>query len=410
MRPACLAPHRRKPEVDVKRIRVLLIVSGLSVEGSTGGSGRFVIELAQALDQAAFEPMVAVIWDYHVGFEQKWRDRLFAAGVRNVIAADWDEGAPYRSCVRSLRALQGRSDFAADILHSHGEFTDLAAIYLRRPLRARRIIRTVHSALEWSKRPYYGRLFANLCYPLAFDREVAVSQRATDNLNQRWFARLRGRPAQCIYNALNFRRFDDVRADRAAVRAVLGLPPNAPVIGTVGRLVAVKGYRYLLAAMPAVLAQQPEAHLVIIGDGVEAPALRAQAQTLGIADYVHFTGARPDVEALLGAFDLFVSTSLVEGLPTVVLESMAARVPVIASAIPGNLELVSDGETGIVTPPADPPALASAIGAALAEPERMRWLAAAAYRQARTKFSIEAIADRYAALYRELLDFQSSDG
>jgi glycosyltransferase involved in cell wall biosynthesis len=389
---------------DMKRIRVLQIVSGLSVEGSTGGSGRFVIELARALDQAEFEPMVAAIWDYHVGFEQKWAEQLAAAGVRNVIAADWDEAAPYRSCVRSLQALQGQRDFAADILHSHGEFTDLAAIYLRRPLRARRIIRTVHSALEWSKRPYYGRLFANLCYPLAFDREVAVSQRATDNLNLRRLARLRGRQAQCIYNALNFRRFDAVRADRAAARVALGLPPHAPVIGTVGRLVAVKGYRYLLAALPAVLAQQPEAHLVIVGDGVEGPALQAQAQTLGIAARVHFTGARADVEMLLGTFDLFASTSLVEGLPTVVLESMAARVPVVVSAVPGNLELISDGETGIVTPVADPPALATAIVAALAEPERMRRLAATAYRQARANFSIEAIADRYAVLYRELLD------
>jgi glycosyltransferase involved in cell wall biosynthesis len=390
----------------MKRMRVLQIVSGLSIEGPSGGSGRFVIELAHALDQARFEPLVAAIWDYHTGFEQKWRERLFAAGVRNVIAAGWDEAAPYRSCVRSLQALQGRSDFAADILHSHGEFTDLAAIYLRRPLRARRIIRTVHSALEWSKRPFYGRLFANLCYPLAFDREVAVSQRATDNLNRRLLARLRRRQAQCIHNALNFRRFDDLRAqaDRAAQRAALGLPAGAPVIGTVGRLVAVKGYRYLLAAMPLVLTRQPEIHLVIVGDGVEGPALQAQAQTLGIADRVHFTGARADVEALLAIMDLFVSTSLVEGLPTVVLESMAARVPVIVSEIPGNLELVTNGETGTVTPTADPPTLAMAITAALAEPDRIRGLAAAAYHQIRARFSIEAVADQYAALYCELLN------
>jgi glycosyltransferase involved in cell wall biosynthesis len=389
----------------MKRIRVLLIVSGLSVEGPLGGAGRFVIELARTLDQTAFEPMVAAIWDYHTGFEQKWAEHLTAAGVRNVIAAGWDEAAPYLSCVRSLQALQTRRDLAADILHSHGEFTDLAAIYLRQPLRARRIIRTVHNVLEWPKRPFYGRFFANLCYPLSFDREVAVSQRATDNLNCRPLARLRGRQAQCMFNALNFRRFDDVLVDRTAVRAALGIPPAAPVIGTVGRLVTNKGYHYLLAALPAVLTQQPEAHLVIVGDGVEGPALQAQAHALGIAEWVHFTGARGDVETLLGVFDLFASTSLVEGLPTVVLESMAARVPVVVSAIPGNLELVCDGETGIVTPPADPPALATALVAALAEPERMRGLAAAAYRLVRAKFSIEAIADQYAALYRELLAF-----
>lgn len=387
-----------------KRIRVLQLVSGLAVEGSSGGAGRFVIELARALDRTAFEPMVAAIWDYRTGYEPKWRDYLSDAGVRNVIAADWDETAPYRSCVRSLRALRGRDDFAADILHSHGEFTDLAAIYLRRPLRARRIVRTVHSALEWSKRRHYGRFFANFCYPLAFDREIAVSQRATANLNGRLLARWRGRRARCIHNALNFQRFDDAPLGRAAARGLLGLPPDAPVIGAVGRLVTVKGYRYLLDAMPAVLARQPDAHLVIIGDGVEGPMLQTLARSLGVAERVHFTGSRPDVETLLRAFDVFVSTSLVEGLPTVVLESMAARVPVIASAIPGNLELVTDGETGVVTPPAEPPALADAIGAALADPQRMRRLADAAYATARANFSIEAIAAQYAALYHELLD------
>jgi glycosyltransferase involved in cell wall biosynthesis len=257
--------------------------------------------------------------------------------------------------------------------------------------------------LEWSKRPLYGRVFTNVLYPLAFDQEVAVSQRATANLNRRPLARLRGRQARCIYNALNFRRFDDVQLDAAAQRAALGLPPAAPVIGTVGRLVAIKGYQYLLAAMPLVLAQQPDAHLLIVGDGVEGPALQAQARALGIPERVHFAGARSDVEKILKTLDLFVSTSLVEGLPTVVLESMAARVPVVVSDIPGNLELVTDGETGIVTPGADPPALANAILAALAAPGHMRRLAAAAYHKARVSFSIEAVAGQYASLYHELL-------
>lgn len=388
----------------MKRARVLQIVSGLAIEGASGGAGRFVIELARALDQALFEPMVAAIWDYHTGFEQKWREYLAAAGVRSVIVADWDEKAPYMSCVRGLRAFREHTDLTADIVHSHGEFTDLTAVLLRRPLQARQIVRTVHSAAEWPKRRHYGRLFGNLVYPFAFDREVAVSQTATDNLNQRPLARLLRRQARYIPNALNFQRFDDRRVDRTALRAELGLPANAPVVGAVGRLVALKGYTYLLEAWPLVLQGHPEAHLVIVGDGPERAALQTQAQTAGIAARVHFVGARADVEALLALMDLFVSTSLIEGLPTAVLESMAAGVPVIVSRIPGNLELVVDGQTGIVTPPAAPRALAEAITAALAEPDRLQRLAAAAYRMARAAFSIEAVAGRYAALYREMLD------
>jgi glycosyltransferase involved in cell wall biosynthesis len=387
----------------MKRLRVLQIVSGLSVEGPLGGAGRFVIELARALDRAAVEPMIAAIWDYHTGFEQKWSEQLTAEGVPNIIAADWDEVAPYRSCVRSLRALQERGDFSADILHSHGEFTDLAAIYLRRPLRAKRIMRTVHSAVEWSKRRLYGRFFSNVLYPLAFDREVAVSQRATHNLNARLLAQVRRQRVSYVPNAINFRRFDNLQMDRARKRLELGLPADVPVIGAVGRLAAVKGFRDLISAVPAVLAQHPDVYFLIVGDGVEGAQLRAQAQALGVAERVFFAGARSDVEEILACIDLFVSSSLIEGLPTVILESMAVRVPVVASRIPGNMELVTDGETGLVAPAANPPELASVINTALARPEHMRLMASTAHRMVRDRFSIEAVAKQYADLYVELL-------
>ncbi len=394
----------------MKRVRVLQIVSGLSVEGPLGGAGRFVIELARALDRAAIEPMIAAIWDYHTGFEQKWSEQLTAEGVPNIIAAAWDEAAPYRSCVRSLRALQARGDFSADILHSHGEFTDLAAIYLRRPLRAKHIMRTVHNALEWPKRPVYGRFFSNVPYPLAFDQEAAVSQQATHNLNARPLAQLRRQQARYIPNAINFRRFDNLQVDRVKKRLELGLPATSPVIGTVGRLAATKGFEYLISAAPAVLAQQPDVSFLIVGDGVEADHLRAQAQALGVAERVHFAGARSDIEEILATIDLFVSTSLVEGLPTVILESMAAQVPVVASRVPGNEELVTDGETGLLVPAANPSELASAITAALARPEYMRHLAGEAYRMVRERFSIEAVAHQYADLYVELLHSHEHPG
>jgi len=388
----------------MKRARVLQVVSGISVEGPLGGSGRFVIELARALDRAEIAPMVAAIWDYHTGFEQKWSNYLTEAGVPNIIAVGWDAAAPYRSCVRSLQALQVRSDFAADILHSHGEFTDLAAIYLRRPLRAKRIVRTVHSTFEWSKRRHYGRFFSNTLYPLAFDQEVAVSQRATCNLNERLVARLGRRQARCIPNAINFQRFEKRHVDRVQKRLELGVSADALMIGTVGRLVAVKGFRYLISAVPAVLAEHPDAHFLIVGEGVEGDQLRAQAHAEGVAENVHFTGSRGDVEEILLSMDLFVSSSLIEGLPTVILEAMAARVPVVASRIPGNVELVIDGETGLLVPASAPAELASVINTALANPESMRQMAIAAQRMVQERFSIEAVADQYATLYLGLLE------
>ena len=205
-----------------------------------------------------------------------------------------------------------------------------------------------------------------------------------------------------MYNALNFQRFDDATVDVAAVRRALNLPDSAAVIGSVGRLTEQKGYHVLLNAIPAVLRQQPHARFVIVGMGEAAAALQSQAQQLGVADAVHFTGARSDVEQLLAALDIFVSSSLWEGLPTVLLEAMAAGVPVVATRVSGNVELVQPGQTGLLVPPSDPDALAEGLCWALGQREAMQSMAANARKQVRQHFSIEAIARQHEALYERL--------
>jgi glycosyltransferase involved in cell wall biosynthesis len=140
----------------------------------------------------------------------------------------------------------------------------------------------------------------------------------------------------------------------------------------VGRLAAVKGVAVLIDAFVEVLRSHPEARLTLIGDGAERSALEALAKRRGVAERIEFAGFRSqdEVADALAEADLFVLPSFAEGVPVVLMEAMAARLPVVASRIAGVPELVEDGTSGLLVPPGDAAALATAVGTLLADPER----------------------------------------
>ncbi|MCB0188482.1 MAG: glycosyltransferase, partial [Caldilineaceae bacterium] len=343
----------------MKPIHVLQLLSGLAVEGPLGGVARFGIELSHHLNPDLVRVTLCGLWDYHTGYEARWQQELTAQGIPTVIAAPWNETSPYRSCVTALTGARSQLNGPFDLIHSHGEFADLAAIALRRRYGAQALVRTVHNEREWSKRPLFGAFFTNLLYPFAFRRELGVAQTVVDNLNRRPLARLTNHHAQVAYNALNVQRFAAQPAN--VERSAINIPRDAYVVGSVGRLRPQKGYHIWLAAAAQARAAVPNVHFVLIGEGELRPQLEAQARELGIDDVVTFLGPRHDVEALYPLMDLFVSSSLWEGLPTVILEAMAARRPVVGTAVAGTRELVVDGQTGRLVPPDDPQALAMAI-------------------------------------------------
>jgi glycosyltransferase involved in cell wall biosynthesis len=156
------------------------------------------------------------------------------------------------------------------------------------------------------------------------------------------------------------------------------LPPNGPVVGTVGRLDEQKAQRVLIDAAPLVLERHPNARFVLVGDGPLRARLEEQARALGVGDAIVFAGARDDVPRWLASFDVFALPSLFEGLCYAVIEAQAAGVPVVATAVGGVRETVVDGVTGIVIPISDPQALAHAILQLLDQPDDARRLAAEA--------------------------------
>jgi glycosyltransferase involved in cell wall biosynthesis len=195
----------------------------------------------------------------------------------------------------------------------------------------------------------------------------------------------------------------DAAADAGpAVRRALGL--GAPVVGSVAMFRGSKGHQGLLEAFGRLAARRPGASLLLVGDGIRRAWVEQLAREMGLGGRVVFPGFRPDVPALLAAMDCFVLASTrTEGVPQSLLQAMAARVPVVASAVGGIPEVIEDGVTGLLVPPGDAAALAAAIERVLDEPAGARARAAAARALCERRFSHAAAIERLLAVYEELL-------
>jgi glycosyltransferase involved in cell wall biosynthesis len=193
-------------------------------------------------------------------------------------------------------------------------------------------------------------------------------------------------------------------AGASGLRAELGIPDDAPLVGEVGRLCDVKGQRELIEA----LTQVPDARAVFVGADLEQggayeAALVRTAERLGVRDRVVFAGRRENAASLLAEFDVFALPSWTEGLPLVVLEAMAQRRAVVATPVGGTPEVVVDGETGLLVPPRNPAALAEALRTLLADAELRRRMGDAGYERVRARFSAQAMTGRMLEIYDEVV-------
>lgn len=189
--------------------------------------------------------------------------------------------------------------------------------------------------------------------------------------------------------------------ERAAVRASLGAGPDAHVLTMVGTCKQQKGHVHLLDAVAAIAGRLPTLTVWLVGDGPLRPAIEARITALGLDDRVRLLGTRDDVPALLAASDSFVLPSLWEGMSVALLEAMAARLPVIATAVSGTTEILTDGVDGWVVPPADPDALAAAIAEVVTDPAEATRRAAAARRRVEAAYSTRRTAEQLRSLFHD---------
>jgi len=234
---------------------------------------------------------------------------------------------------------------------------------------------------------------------LACGRTIAVSEAIRDLLSHDYgFARER---TVLIPNPVNTATFASHPPD-ASLRRTLGLD-GCRVLICVGRLINSKGQRYLVEAFATLSTKYSDVRLLLVGDGPERAALERQIREHGVADRVLLLGGRNDVPALLALSDIFVLPTFFEGLPISVVEAMAAAVPVVVTAIPGNIEVLGAERHGTLVPVGDASAMATAIASLLDDPVRARETARRAQAWVRHRFDLPEVVLRTAAVYTEVL-------
>lgn len=181
------------------------------------------------------------------------------------------------------------------------------------------------------------------------------------------------------------------------------LPHGAPLLVNVGALVGHKGQKFLVDAMPLVRRQVPEAHLVILGEGELRPSLEKQIKDLGLEKQVILAGFREDVLSLMRSADLFVMSSVTEGLGSAVLDAMALEMAVVGTYAGGIPEAVRDGETGLLVPPGDAAALAAAIVRLLQDAPLRAAMGAAGLALVTQHFGVDRLVEGTLAAYRRAL-------
>ena len=292
------------------------------------------------------------------------------------------------SIIRLARCLRRQR---VDIINTHsGRDTLLAGMAARLVSARPRIVRTRHLILPITSKATYSRL------P---DHVVCVSEAVREYLIGA------GIPAgmlTTVPTGVDVSRFDPDNTT-STLREELQIPADTPLIGTVAILRMKKGYLDLVAAIPQVLAAIPEAHFVFAGDGPQRDNIERALAHAGLEERVHLLGLRRDIPQVLKSLDMFVLPTHQEALGTSYIEAQAMGVPVIGTRVGGVPATLIENETGLLVPPHDPAALATAIITLARDPARRQAMRAACRQWVLGEYTVEKMAERMHALYARLL-------
>lgn len=362
----------------MRKRRVMQLVLSLS----PGGTERLVIEICKQLSDRV-ESVVVCLDD-----RGEWAAELESAGVP-VMALRRRPGFQPGLARQIARLI---SLHRIDVVHCH-HYSPYVYGLLASVVTRAQLVFTEHGRLA-DDDPSLKRRLVNPFLSMLGGRVCAVSGDLKQHMVAEGFPERR---IQVVYNGIDPAR-RPTAIHRHVAREMLGLPMDSFVVGTVGRLDAVKNLRLMLQAHCRVLERYPAARAVIVGDGPERAALQATAAELGIEHAVMFAGYRSDVRMLMPAFDVYLNTSNYEGVSLTILEAMAAGVPVVATRVGGNPEVVVDQETGVLVPQRAR-AIADAVARLAYEPRRRRILGDAGRWRVMRHFSMARMVNDYATLY-----------
>lgn len=353
-----------------------------------GGLERVVVDLVQVQSERGHHCRVVCLFQ-----RGPLAEELQAQGIE-VVHCGKRSGADLAALARLRRALRPA---IGGVVHTHNAVAHYHAAAALLGLGDVRLINTRHGmGASEQAGDRSERLFRLAGYRTHAVVAVCEAARAA-YAAQASTARLH---MQVVRNGIRMQRFaPGDAATRAGWRERLGFDAGVRLLGSVGRLSPIKDHAALLHAFASVHAREPQTGLVIVGSGSELAPLQALRDELGLAASVRLLGDRSDVPQLLRGLDLFVLPSLSEGYSLALVEACAAGLPIIATDVGGNGEIVMPGRNGYLVPPADPGALAATILESLADPQAMADMGKAGRAWALREGSRERMAQRYEAFY-----------
>lgn len=373
----------------MRKIRVCHIASG----DLWAGAEALIATLLEGLAKKQGIEVFAVVYN-----QGKLADILRSAGIETRVIDEKKNPLP-KLFLKTVRFLEHTR---ADIVHTHRYKENIIGALAARICRIQRVVRTQHGLPE----PFTGLKKTKMKLYLLLDLLVAriLTNKVilvSKNMRSYFLPKFGKSKLLTIHNGIKF-NIAYTNSDSRSIRAELGIPPGDSIIGTVGRLVPVKGYDRLLRVAKYILEQDTSVTFLVVGNGPLRRKLEELAGELNIEAKVIFTGFRDDIPSLLGIMDIFVMSSIYEGIPMSLLESMTLSKPVVSTRVGGIPEVIREGIDGLLVDPADEKALSDACLDLLRNPERARQMGANAKTRSFQEFSQEAMVDAFARQYLSL--------
>lgn len=381
--------------MPTNRTRVLLLIKGLGA----GGAEQLLVNALPHLDRSRFE--------YHVAFILPWKnDNVKHFEAHGIPVHCLQGGTPFDVRVvarlhRLLRTLE------IDVVDAHLAYSGVVGRVAARAARTRAVLYTEHNLAVQRRFSSFQFLtfLANVATYGWNDMVITVSRDGFRDVSR--FCRRRA-PMRLIYNGIPLDTFD--RRNVGVGSMSWSVPSGQKVVGHMATFTTKKNQADLLRAARLVLEEEPDVSFVLAGKGHLQPQLERLAHQLDIHDRVVFPGFLTKPHEVLPSFDIFVLSSLYEGLPTVAIEAMAAEVPVVATWVGGTAEIINHDHDGLLVPPGDPHALAQGMLRLLRDDQLRREMGRRARASARSKFDIRRRVREVERAYDDILAQKTGRG
>ena len=379
------------------KIRIARIITRMDL----GGAQRAVLHLSRGLDTHRFEQMV-ITGDGGMLLQELAGISSIRHQVIPAITRHIGPGAFWTDILSIRRIYQVLKLFGPHIVHTHTPKAGIVGRWAARLAGVPRIVHTYHGFGFSPQHPLWQRVFyvgLERATARITSQFVAVSD--PNRVLGQSYGIFRREECALIRSGVDFADFQAMSVDKATKKIELGLKPSDKIVGVVASFTPAKALHLFLEAAAKIVVEIPGVCFVMVGDGSLRPQLEAQAERLGIGSALRMLGWRRDVPELLRTFDVFLLTSLWEGLPRSLVEAFLSGVPAVANHVDGIGEVVQEGRNGFLVPPGNIEAMAAAV-IRLLKDEPLRQTMGEQARLSVDDFSVEKMLKDYSELYENI--------